>query len=357
MNIHIEQLLRITAEKNASDLYLVVGSPPVIRIEGTSSPLSLPILTAIETQEIADSIMTADQKQQFITDPEINLAYALPGIARFRGNIYKQRGTVAIVFRQVRTVIPTIEELGLPPILKQLALDPRGLILVTGAAGSGKSTTLAAMIGYRNQEKTGHIITLEDPIEFLHTNIKSLISQREVGSDTISFEKALQSVLRQSPDVILIGEMRNTETVAAAINFAETGHLVLSTLHSTNANQTLERVLQFFQPHEHGRIFTQLSYNLKAILSQRLIPKADGSGRVAAIEIMLNSPRIADLLRKGEILQLKTTIAAGTNDGMQTFDQAIFELYRNKIITIDDAVLAADSPNDIKLRIRGMTSG
>ena len=357
MSVNIEQLLRVTAEKNASDLYLVVGSPPIIRVEGTSSPLDMPKLTPQDTQEIAESIMTPDQKQAFMTDPEINLAYAISGIARFRGNIYKQRGTVALVFRQVRTDIPTIEELKLPLILKQLALEPRGLILITGAAGSGKSTTLAAMIGYRNQEKTGHIITLEDPIEFLHTNRKSLVSQREVGSDTVSFEKALQSVLRQSPDVILIGEMRNTETVAAAINFAETGHLVLSTLHSTNANQTLERILQFFQPHEYGRIYSQVSYNLKAILSQRLIPRADASGRVAALEIMLNTPRIAEILRKGEILQLKSTIAVGTKDGMQTFDQAIFELYKNKVIPLDDALLAADSPNDLKLRVRGMTSG
>ncbi|MDI6782980.1 MAG: PilT/PilU family type 4a pilus ATPase [bacterium] len=357
MPFNIDELLGLTADKKASDLYLVVGSPPIIRVQGTSSPLELPVLTPKDTQEIAESIMTADQKRIFVADPEINLAYAIPGIARFRGNIYKQRGTVAIVFRQVRTDIPTIEELRLPPILKQLALELRGLILITGAAGSGKSTTLAAMIGYRNQEKTGHIITLEDPIEFLHTNKKSLVSQREVGSDTISFEKALQSVLRQSPDVILIGEMRNTETVSAAINFAETGHLVLSTLHSTNANQTMERILQFFSPHEHNRIYTQLSYNLKAILSQRLVPRADGSGRVAALEIMLNTPRIADILRKGEILQLKTTIAAGTKDGMQTFDQAIFELYKSNIITLDDAMLAADSPNDLKLRIRGMTSG
>ncbi|MCX7919596.1 MAG: PilT/PilU family type 4a pilus ATPase [bacterium] len=357
MAFNIEELLKITAERQASDLYLIVGSPPVIRIQGINQPLDMPELMPQDTQGIADSIMTAEQKRTFSIDPEINLAYSLPGIARFRGNIYKQRGTVALVFRQVRTVIPTIDELGLPPILKQLALEPRGLILVTGAAGSGKSTTLAAMIEYRNQEKTGHIITLEDPIEFLHTNKKSLVSQREVGTDTVSFEKALLSVLRQSPDVILIGEMRNVETVTAAINYAETGHLVLSTLHSTNANQTMERILQFFPPHEHGRVYTQLSYNLKAILSQRLIPKGDGSGRVVAIEIMLNTPRIADILRKGEILQLKATIAAGTKDGMQTFDQAIFELYKNKIITLDDALLAADSPNDLKLRIRGMTSG
>jgi twitching motility protein PilU len=357
MASHIEELLKITAERKASDLYLVVGSPPVIRIQGTSAPLEMPELTPKDTQEIAESIMTADQKCTFITDPEINLACAIPGIARFRGNIYKQRGTVALVFRQVQTDIPTIEELGLPPILKQLAIEPRGLILITGAAGSGKSTSLAAMIGYRNQEKTGHIITLEDPIEFLHMNRKSLVSQREVGSDTVSFEKALQSVLRQSPDVILIGEMRNTETVTAAINYAETGHLVLSTLHSTNANQTIERILQFFQQYEHARVFTQLSYNLKAILSQRLIPRADGAGRVAAIEIMLNTPRIADVLRKGEILQLKTSIAAATKDGMQTFDQAIFDLYKSNIISLDDAMLAADSQNDLKLRIRGMTSG
>jgi twitching motility protein PilU len=357
MNDSLEKWLRIAAVENASDLYLIVGSPPILRIAGTSSPLDFPTLTPEHTQEIADSIMTADQKKTFEFDPEINLAYAIPGVARFRGNIYRQRGTIALVFRQVRTNIPTIEELGFPPLLNQLALESRGLILVTGAAGTGKSTTLAAMIEHRNQERPGHIITLEDPIEFIHANKKSVVSQREVGSDTISFDKALRSVLRQSPDVILIGEMRDTESATAAINFAETGHLVLSTLHSTNANQTIERLLQFYQPHEHARIYLQLSYNLKAILSQRLIPRADGLGRVAALEIMLNTPRIADIFRKNEILQLKSAMAAGNKDGMQTFDQAVLELYKNHVISLDDALIAADTPNDLKLRIRGMTSG
>lgn len=356
MELQIETLLKELVEKQGSDLYCVVGSPPMIRVNGVGEAVGDHSLMPPDTEKLAYSILNEGQKKEILTDPEINLAYGMSGVGRFRGNIYKQRGSYALVFRRVEVNVPTIEQMGLPSVLGDLVLEDRGLILVTGATGSGKSTTLAAMIRHRNQNRAGHIVTIEDPIEFLHKNDKSLISQREVGSDTISFGKALRSALRQAPEVILIGEMRDTETVSAAINFAETGHLVLSTLHSNNANQTMERIMQFFPPHDHPRIYSSIANNLNAIISQRLVRKADGKGRIAALEIMINSPRISELIRRGDILQMKSAIAAGTQEKMQTFDQHVYKLYTDKIITIEDALAAADSPNDLKLRVRGMVA-
>jgi twitching motility protein PilU len=356
MELNIETLLKALTEKQGSDLYCVVGSPPMLRINGVGEPADDHTLTPQDTEKLAYSILNEEQKKQILLDPEINLAYGIQGVGRFRGNIYKQRGTFALVFRRVEFNVPTIEQMGLPAVLGEMVLEDRGLILITGATGSGKSTTLAAMIRHRNQNRAGHIVTIEDPIEFLHKNDKSIISQREVGSDTLSFGKALRSALRQAPEVILIGEMRDQETVSAAIDFAETGHLVLSTLHSNNANQTMERIIQFFPPTDHPRIFSSIANNLTAIISQRLVRKADGKGRVAAIEIMINSPRISELIRRGDLLQIKSAIAGGTQEKMQTFDQHLYKLYTDKVITLEDALAAADSPNDLKLRVRGMVA-
>jgi twitching motility protein PilU len=356
MELTINNLLKELIDRQGSDLYCVVGSPPMIRIHGIGEPVGENKLSPQDTEKLAMEILNDQQKKDILTDPEINLAYGMPGVGRFRGNIYKQRGTFAMVYRRVEVIVPTIEQLALPSVLGELVLGDRGLILITGATGSGKSTTLAAMIQHRNVNRAGHIVTIEDPIEFLHRNDKSILSQREVGSDTISFAKALRSALRQAPEVILIGEMRDQETVSAAIDFAETGHLVLSTLHSNNANQTMERIMQFFPPIDHARIYSSIANNLTAIISQRLVRKADGTGRVAAIEIMINTPRISDLIRRGEILQLKQTIASGTQEKMHTFDQHLYTFYIEKLITLEDALAAADSPNDLKMRIKGMVA-
>lgn len=351
----MSELLRIMEEKGASDLYLKADTPPTYRIEGETYSMGEK-LNETQMAELANSIMNEEQRRNFSQTHEMNLAYAIPGVGRYRCNLYYQRGSVGIVFRRVKLDIPVITDLNLPPILNDLALEPRGLILVTGATGSGKSTTLAAMIDYRNAQKTGHIITIEDPVEFVHNDKKSIVSQREVGIDTESFEAALKNTLRQAPDVILIGEMRDTESVSSAIYFAETGHLVMSTLHSTNANQTLERILQFYPSSFHEQILLQLSFNLRGIISQRLLPKADGKGRIVAVEIMLSTPRIKNLIRKGEIGGIKDAIASGTQEGMQTFDQSLYQLYQQGLVTLDDALTAADSPNDLKMRIKGLTS-
>lgn len=356
MELNIDTLLRILCDQKGSDLFCVVGSPPMIKVSGQGIYLSDQSLKPVDTEQLVYSFLTDEQKKQMEIDPEVNLAYSIPQIGRFRGNIYRQRGSIAFVFRRVESKIPTVEELLLPPVLNDIILESRGLILVTGATGSGKSTTLAAMIHHRNLNKTGHVVTIEDPIEFVHKNEKSIISQREVGTDTHSFAKALRSALRQAPDVILIGEMRDPETVTAAIDFAETGHLVLSTLHSTNANQTIERIMQFFPQDEHPRIYQSLANNLLGVVSQRLLRRADGTGRVPAVEIMMNSSRISDLLRKGDLSPIRTTISAGTQENMQTFDQHLYKLYMEKQITLDDAMAAAESPNDLKLKIRGMSS-
>lgn len=351
----IGELLGIMEEKGASDLYLKADTPPTYRIEGETYSIGEKI-NETEMENLANSIMNEEQRRSFTQTHEMNLAYAIPGVGRYRCNLYHQRGSIGIVFRRVKLEIPLVKELNLPSILNDLALEPRGLILVTGSTGSGKSTTLAAMLGYRNIMKTGHIITIEDPIEFVHYDKKSIVSQREVGIDTGSFAEALKNTLRQTPDVILIGEIRDTESVSSAIYFAETGHLVMSTLHSTNANQTLERILQFYPTGMHEQILLQLSFNLRGIISQRLLPKADGKGRIVAVEIMISTPRIKELIRKGEIGKIKDSIANGTQEGMQTFDQSLYHLYQQNLVTIDDALTAADSPHDLKMRIRGLTA-
>ena len=354
----IGELLRVMEEKGASDLYLKADTPPTYRIEGETCFVGEKIN---ETQlgELANSIMNEEQRRTFSQTHEMNLAYAIPGVGRYRCNLYYQRGSVGIVFRRVKLNIPSVEELNLPTVLNDLALEPRGLILVTGATGSGKSTTLAAMIDYRNTLKSGHIISIEDPIEFVHYDKKSIISQREVGIDTESFAEALKNTLRQAPDVILIGEMRDIESVSSAIYFAETGHLVMSTLHSTNANQTIERILQFYPSSVHEQILLQLSFNLRAIISQRLLPRKgglprNGKGRIVAVEVMIATPRIKNLILKGEIGKIKDAIEAGTQEGMQTFDQSLHTLFNQELVSLEDALVYADSPNDLKMRIKGL---
>jgi twitching motility protein PilU len=295
--------------------------------------------------------MTEKQKIKFAEELEMNLALHFPELGRFRINIFKQQGFTGIVVRQIRTNIQTIRDLKLPLILEEISLCIRGLVLVVGRTGTGKSTTLAAMIDHRNTSSTGHIVTIEDPIEFLHRHKKMIVTQREIGLDTHSFENALKNVMRSAPDVILVGEIRDLETMEAAVTFAETGHLVLATLHSNNANQALERILNFFPHERHEQILLQLSLNLKAIISQRLIPSIDGT-RAAAVEILLDTPRIKNLIHKNQVELLKVTMAQGSMEGMQTFDQAIFDLYKQGRITYDNTLINADSVNDLRLKIK-----
>ncbi len=353
LTMSINQMLEKMVETNASDLYIKTGSPPMYKIEGSTLPAKMEALTPANTESLAYSIMSDEQKKEFEKEKELNFAYHLPGV-RFRVNVYRQMESVGIVFRQIKLKIATLDDLNLPPVLKDFALTPRGLVLVTGATGSGKSTTLAAMIDYRNENRTGHIITIEDPIEFVHMDKKGILSQREVGIDTYSFSTALKNTLRQAPEVILIGEIRDMETMSSSLYYAETGHLVISTLHSTNANQTMERVINFFPQDMHPQIYLSLSLNLRAVISQRLIPSVDKK-RVAAIEIMLVTPRIKELIRRGQIGgELKASIESGKNEGCQSFDQAIFEFYQQGKITQEDALRYSDSPNDMRLKMKGL---
>jgi twitching motility protein PilU len=336
---------------DASDIYITAGLPPLFRIQGATEPSKAAPLTPEDTDRIAAGTMNEKQKKQFAEDLEMNLALHFPELGRFRVNIFKQRGYTGLVIRQIKTVIKSIDEMGLPQIFKDIVMSKRGLVLVVGATGSGKSTTLASMLDYRNSHQRGHIITIEDPIEFVHNHKLSVVTQREVGFDTHSFFNALKNTLRQAPDVILIGEIRDTETMEDAITFAETGHLALGTLHANNANQAIERIMNFFPIERHLQIYMQLSLNLKSIVSQRLIPTIEGK-RIAAIEVMLDSPRVKDLIMKGEVGLLKDTMAASYNEGMQTFDQHIFDLFNSGRIDYQNAIANADSPNDLRLRIK-----
>ncbi len=349
--IDISKLLMVMVEHDASDIYLTVDSPPMYRINGVVRPAGNRCLSFSDTEMLANSIMNDRQQREFQETNEQNLALYYPNLGRFRVNIFRQRMYVGLVIRQIKTHIATLDDLGLPTVLKDVSMTKRGLVLLVGATGSGKSTTLAAMIDYRNQNSAGHIITIEEPIEFVHSHRKSIITQREIGIDTASYEVALKNALRQAPDVVLIGEIRTTETMEAAITFAETGHLCLATLHSNNANQAMERIMNFFPPERHSQIYLQLSLNLRSIISQRLIRSIDG-GRVAAIEVLLDSPRVKDLIHKAQISELKEAMEKSTNSGMQTFDQALYDLYRAGKITLEDALKNADSANNLRLRVK-----
>lgn len=348
-NLHT--LLKAFVAQKGSDLFITVQAPVSIKVNGELKPLTKEALTPEMTRQLVYGLMNAQQKAEFDEHHECNFAYTLPETARFRVNAFIQRGEPGLVIRVINTTIPSADDLNLPPILKELIMQKRGLILFVGATGSGKSTSLAALVGHRNKHSNGHIITIEDPIEFVHPHQGCIITQREVGTDTESYEAALKNTLRQAPDVILIGEIRTQETMDHAISFAETGHLCLSTLHANNTNQALDRMINFFPEERRDQLLMDLSLNLKAIISQRLIPKI-GGGRVAAIEILINTPRVSDLIFKGEVHELKEAIAASRDQGMQTFDQALFDLYEKGEIRYEDALRNADAVNDLRLQIK-----
>ncbi len=345
-------LLKLMVEKEASDLFITTGVAPSIKVNGTIVPVGKTPLSPEKARQVVESIMDEEQQQEFRHKKELNFAIGRAGVGRFRVSAFYQRNEAGMVLRRIETIIPTVEELLLPPILNDLVMTKRGIIIFVGATGTGKSTSLAAMVGHRNRNSKGHIITVEDPIEFVHQHANCIVTQREVGVDTESFEVALRNTLRQAPDVILIGEIRTPETMEHAITFAETGHLVLATLHANNANQALDRIQHFFPAERHGQLWMDLSLNLKAMVAQQLIPLADGSGRRAAIEILINTPLAGDLIRKGEVHKLKELMARSNEHGMRTFDQALFELYEEGLITYEDAMLYADSKNDLRLLIK-----
>jgi len=349
---YIHDLLRTMVQKNGSDLFITAGAVPSMKVDGMMKPLSNQSLSPQHTQVLVSAIMNDKQRAEFEGTQECNFAISLPGVSRFRVNAFTQRGSVGVVLRVIRSDIPEFKDLNLPPILKDISMTKRGLVIFVGATGSGKSTSLAAMVGHRNQNSFGHIITIEDPIEFVHNHRNCIVTQREVGVDTDSFETALKNTLRQAPDVILIGEIRDRETMDHAIAFAETGHLCLSTLHANSTNQALDRIINFFPEDRRQQLLMDLSLNLKSLISQRLIPAASGNGRIAAIEIMINSPLMSDLIFKGNVHDIKELIAKSNEMGMQTFDQALFQLYEQGQITYEDALRNADSVNDLRLRIK-----
>ncbi len=348
-----DKLLQVMIAKNGSDLFITEGVPPSLKVNGTILPMTKTPLTAEQTMHLVTSIMTDSQKKEFAETNECQFAISDKAeTARFRVSAFIQRDKAGMVLRKIETQIPTTDDLKLPSILNELAMKKRGIILLVGATGTGKSTTLAAMIGYRNQNSRGHIITIEDPIEYVHQHKGCIVTQREVGIDTLSFEEGLKNTLRQAPDVILIGEIRNREVMSYAIQYAETGHLVFATLHANNANHALDRIIHFFEAVRHSQLFMDLSLNLRAIIAQQLIPTPDGKGRRAAIEILLGTQLIADYIRKGEIHEIKPVMKRSRDIGMQTFDQALFDLYENGEITYADAIKHADSPNDLRLQIK-----
>ena len=347
----VKTLLKGMVEREASDMYLTVDIPPTYRVHGTTKPTADPPFTNEQLENLAIALMRGPQRGEFEEKMEMNLALFYRDLGRFRVNIFRQRGNVGMVFRHIKAEIVTIDDLGLPPVIKDISMTKRGLVLVVGATGSGKSTSLAAMIDHRNRTQAGHIVTVEDPIEFVHEHKKSIITQREVGFDTHNFQNALKNTLRQAPDVILIGEIRDLETMEAAITFAETGHLCLGTLHSNNANQAIERIMNFFPVERHAQIYLQLSLNLRAIISQRLIPSLD-SRRVPALEIMLDTPRVKDLIKKAEVDTLKEAMEQGIQEGCQTFDHVLFHLYKDGKISLEQALINSDSANNLRLKIK-----
>lgn len=354
---YMHDLLRMMVQKDGSDLFITAGAVPSIKVDGKMTPLSNQSLSPQHTQVLVHSIMNDRQMAEFDANQECNFAISLPGVSRFRVNAFTQRGSAGVVLRVIRSEIPEFADLDLPPILKDVAMTSRGLVIFVGATGSGKSTSLAAMVGYRNENSKGHIITIEDPIEFIHNHRNCIVTQREIGVDTESYEIALKNTLRQAPDVILIGEIRDRETMDYAIAFAETGHLCLSTLHANSTNQALDRIINFFPEERRAQLLMDLSLNLKGIISQRLIPSSDGEGRVPAVEVMLNTPLMSDLIFKGQVHEIKELMAKSNELGMHTFDQALFDLYESGRITYEDALRNADSLNDLRLRIKLESKG
>jgi twitching motility protein PilU len=348
----MHDLLRVMVAKKASDLFITAGFPPAIKLDGKLTPVANQPLTAQHTAELTRAMMNDKQAAEFEATKECNFAINPPDIGRFRVNAFVQQGRVGMVLRTITTTIPKFEDLGLPPVLKDIVMTKRGLIIMAGGTGSGKSTSLAAMIGYRNENSYGHIITIEDPIEFVHEHKNCVITQREVGVDTDSWHAALKNTLRQAPDVILIGEIRDMETMDYAIAFSETGHLCMATLHANSANQALDRIINFFPEIRKQQLLMDLSLNIRAIVSQRLIPRKDGRGRVPAVEVMLNSPLISDLIFKGEVHEIKNIMAKSRELGMQTFDQHLFELHEQGLISYEDALRNADSVNELRLMIK-----
>ena len=348
--------LTVLAKNDGSDLYLSTGAPPCAKFHGKLKPVEKVSLKPGEIKDIAYTMMDDRQQKEFEEELEMNLAYTIAGVGRFRVNIFKQRNEISIVARNIVTDIPNVDSLGLPPVLKDVVMAKRGLVLFVGATGSGKSTSLAALIDHRNSNSGGHIITIEDPVEFIHKHKKSIINQREVGVDTRSFHQALKNTLRQAPDVILIGEIRDRETMEHALAFAETGHLCISTLHANNANQALDRIINFFPEERRNQLLMDLSLNLRAFISQRLIPTLDGK-RAAAIEILLGTPSVSELILRGEVEGIKEIMQKSETLGMQTFDTALFKLYEAKKITLDEALKNADSANNLRLRIKLHSKG
>jgi twitching motility protein PilU len=348
----MQDLLNRVVEKKGSDLFVTAGFPPAIKIDGEVRPQSERALTAEQSGVLTRAIMNDRQSKEFDSTKECNFAIAPPGIGRFRVNAFVQQGSTGCVLRLINAKIPTVEELDLPPVLKEVVLSKRGLVILVGGTGSGKSTSLAAMVGYRNEKTRGHIVTIEDPVEYVHQHKGCVVTHREVGVDTDSWHAALKNTLRQAPDVILIGEIRDRETMEYGIQFAETGHLVLATLHANSSNQALDRIINFFPDERREQLLMDLSLNIRGLISQRLIPRESGGGRIAATEIMLNSPLIQDLIFKGEVTKIKEVMARSTRLGMRTFDQALFELYETGFISYEDALRNADSKNELRLRVK-----
>lgn len=354
--LDINNFFREMTTEKASDMFITVGAPAVMKVDGSLKPLTEEELTPQQTKDLVMGIMTPNQKQVFESTHECNFAVGLAGVGRFRVSAFYQRNQPGMVIRRIETTIPTVDGLGLPPVIKELAMTKRGIILFVGATGTGKSTSLASMIGYRNEHSSGHIITIEDPIEFVHRHRGCVVTQREVGVDTDSWEAALKNTLRQAPDVILIGEIRTRESMDHALAFAETGHLVLATLHANNANQTMDRIVNFFPEERHKQLLMDLSLNLKGIVAQQLIPRSDGKGRKAVLEVLLGTPLIQDYIREGKIDSIKEVMKSSTELGMTTFDQELIKAYLNNEISFEDALKYADSANEVRLRIK-LSSG
>jgi twitching motility protein PilU len=350
--MNIEALLERVVQDQASDGFISAGAPPSIKVDGKIFPITETPVTEEEARELVLSTMREDQKETFLKHHECNYALSYEDLGRFRASAFVQRGKCGLVVRRINTDIPTIDELGLPPIIKELSMTKRGLVIFVGATGTGKSTSLASMVGYRNANSHGHIISIEDPIEYLHDHGNCIVTQREVGMDTESFDVALKNTLRQAPDVIMIGEVRSAETMAQALTFAETGHLCLCTLHANNANQALDRIQSFFPAELHNQVWMDLSLNLKAMVAQQLLPRKDGKGRAPVVEVLLNSPLVADYIRKGEVHLIKDLMAKSTELGMQTLDQSLIVAFKDGIISKEDALRYADSANDVRLQIK-----